>query len=102
MIHYSCDRCRRVIDPEVDLHYVVMLEAQAAMEPLEVDDFEDDRDHLMEIEDILERLEDADSDAISSELYQRRRFDLCADCFRQFMQNPMGRDTRVNLGFSQN
>lgn len=102
MIHYSCDRCRRIIDPEVDLRYVVKLEAQAAMEPLEVDEFEDDRDHLMEVEDILERLEDADSDAISAELYQRRRYDLCAECFQQFMKNPVGRDSRVHFGFSQN
>ncbi len=59
MIHYSCDRCKRTIDPEVDLRYVVKLETYAAMEPIEVADFEDDRDHLMEVQEILERLEDA-------------------------------------------
>ena len=102
MIHYSCDRCKRIIDQEDDLRYVVKLEVHAAMEPLEVDEFEDDRDHLLEIQEILERLEDAESEAVGEELYQRRRYDLCPDCYRQFIKNPVGHDARAHLGFSQN
>ncbi len=102
MIHYSCDRCKRIINPEEDLRYVVKLEVQAAMEPLEVDEFEDDRDHLLEVQEILERLEDADSEAISDELYQRCRFDLCSDCYREFIKNPVGHEGRAHFGFSQN
>ena len=102
MIHYSCDRCKRIIHPESDLRYVVKLEVQAAMEPLEIDDFDDDRDHLLEVQEILERLEDADSEAISDELYQRRRFDLCPECYRRFIKDPLGHDIRAQFGFSQN
>ena len=102
MIHYSCDRCKRVINPEEDLRYVVKLEVQAAMEPLEVDEFEDDRDHLLEVQEILERLEDAESEAISDELYQRCRFDLCSECYRDFIKNPVGYEARAQFGFSQN
>jgi hypothetical protein len=102
MIHYSCDRCKRAINTEEDLRYVVRLEVHAAMEPVEVDEFEDDRDHLLEVEEILERLDDIDSEALSDELYQRRRFDLCADCYRQFIKNPIGPDTRAHFGFSKN
>jgi hypothetical protein len=102
MIHYSCDRCKRIIDPEEDLRYVVRLEVHAAMDPLEVDEFEDDRDHLTEVQEILERLDDCDSDAISDELYQRNRYDLCPECYRQFIKNPIGCETRAQLGFSQN
>jgi hypothetical protein len=101
MIHYSCDRCRRSIDPQ-DLRYVVKVEVQAAMETLEVDEADDDRDHLLEVQDILERLDDVDNEAISDELYQRCRFDLCPECFRQFMKNPIGQDSRAQFGFSQN
>lgn len=102
MIHYSCDRCKRMINPEEDLRYVVKLEVEAAMEPLEVDEFEDDRDHLLEVEEILERLEDAESDAIGDELYHRCRYDLCADCYREFIKNPFGQEIRPHFGFSQN
>jgi hypothetical protein len=102
MIHYSCDRCKRIIHPDSDLRYVVKLEVQAAMEPLEIDDFDDDRDHLLEVQEILERLEDADSETISDELYQRRRFDLCPECYRRFIKDPLGHDIRAQFGFSQN
>ena len=59
MIHYSCDRCGRPIDPSEDLRYVVRLEIEAVMEPLDgevVDD--DDRDHLMELHEILDHADD--------------------------------------------
>jgi hypothetical protein len=102
MIHYSCDRCKRAIDPEQDLRYVVKLEVHAAMEPLDCDEVEDDRDHLMEIQEILERMEDADDESIADDVYQKRRFDLCPDCYRRFIQNPMGRETAAQFGFSQN
>ncbi len=102
MIHYSCDRCKRAINPEEDLRYVVKLEVQAAMEPIEADEYEDDRDHLLEVQEILERLEDAESEAISDELYQRCRYDLCSDCYRQFIKNPVGHEVRAHFGFSQN
>ena len=102
MIHYSCDRCKRIINSEEDLRYVVKLEVQAAMEPLEVDEFEDDRDHLLEVQEILERLEDAESEAISDELYQRCRYDLCSECYREFIKNPVGYEARAQFGFSQN
>ena len=101
MIHYSCDRCKRVLDSE-DLRYVVKVEIYAAMEPFDVDDIEDDRDHLLEIQDILERLEDEQSDAVGDDVYQKRRFDLCCDCYREYVKNPLGREVPVHLGFSPN
>jgi len=74
MIKYSCDMCKREIDPSEQLRYVVKVEIHAAFDPLEID--EDDRDHLQEIQDILERLEDADSDEVGDDVYQQLRFDL--------------------------
>ena len=102
MIHYSCDRCKRVIDTAEDLRYVVKMEVQAAMEPLEGEELDDDRDHLLEIQEILERVDDADSDLISDDVYSKRRYDLCSECYHQFMRNPLSRDVPAHLGFSQN
>ncbi|MCO6455615.1 MAG: hypothetical protein J5I93_10005 [Pirellulaceae bacterium] len=102
MIHYSCDRCKRVLDPEQELRYVVKLEIYAAMEPLECDEQEADRDHLTEIQEILERLEDGDDEAMADDIYQKRRYDLCAECYRQYIKNPIGREAPAHLGFSQN
>lgn len=101
MMHFSCDRCQRELESD-DLRYVVKIEIHAAMDPVSEDEVEDDRDHLMEIEDILENAVDRDCDAIGEDIYQRRRFDLCPDCYRKFAQNPLSRDLKVSLGFSKN
>lgn len=102
MIHYSCDRCKQMLDPEEDLRYVVRIEVHAAMEPLDLDETEDDRDHLMEIQEILERIDDGDGDSVGDDIYQNRQFDLCADCYREYIKNPIGREAPVHLGFSEN
>ncbi|MFV1964655.1 MAG: hypothetical protein ACC628_04480 [Pirellulaceae bacterium] len=102
MIHYSCDRCKRALDPAADLRYAVMIEVQAVMDPLDVDETEDDRDHLLEIQEILERIDDAENDLIGDDIYQKSRFDLCSDCYQKFIKNPIGRETPAHLGFSQN
>lgn len=102
MIHYSCDRCKRKLNAVDDLRYVVKLEVQAAMSPACEDDVQDDRDHLMEIEDILEGVMAAEDDQIGEEIYQRRSFDLCSSCYRKFLANPLGRDLQPAFGFSKN
>lgn len=102
MIHYSCDRCKRILDPEEDLRYVVKIEVQAALEPVDVDEEEDDRDHLVEIQEVLERLEDDDDYELGEDVYSKRRFDLCPECYRKFIKNPIGREVVAQLGFSQN
>ena len=35
MIHYTCDRCKRTINPENELRYVVRLEVYASLDPIE-------------------------------------------------------------------
>ena len=88
MIRYSCDRCKRTLDPDHDLRYVVKIEAQAAIEaPACVDD-EADRDHLAEISDQLDREFVAEDSASSDELFRQTRYDLCAGCYTRFIQNP--------------
>jgi len=101
MIHYSCDLCGRVLDPEEDLRYVVKMEICAAFDPVSVEE-EDDRDHLQEIQNLLEHLEDAENDQISGDVYQQLRFDLCPECRRKYIKNPLGRETAKMLDFSEN
>ena len=102
MIRYSCDLCGRDLDPEEDLRYVVKLEVYAAFDPVAADEEEDDRNHLQEIQDILERLEDAESDQIGDDVYQQMRFDLCPVCRKKFLKNPLGREIAHVFGFSEN
>ena len=101
MLHYTCDSCKRLIDTERELRYVVRVEVYAALDPM-VDEAEDEHDHLQEIQDIIERLDDADDEQISDDVYQQKRFDLCSECRNRYVKNPLGRVAMQELGFSQN
>ena len=102
MIHYSCDLCRCNLDPQEDLRYVVKMEVYAVMDSDGSDEDDDDRDHLQEIQDILQRMDDAESEQIGDDVYKRVRFDLCADCRRKFVKDPLARDVTKQFDFSEN
>ena len=102
MIRYTCDLCKRDLDSEDDLRYVVKIEVYAAFDPAAAGEDENDRDHLQEIQDILESLEDADDDLIGDDVYRQLRFDLCPECRKKFLQNPLGREIAKAFGFSSN
>jgi len=106
MLHYSCDVCKRPIDPQTGIRHVVKIEVFAAIE----DDHEcgcdgdasdaDDGDHLEEMQELLERLDDV-GDGMGDET-RSMRFDLCDDCRRRFVRNPLGLKKGKQLDFSQN
>jgi hypothetical protein len=103
MVHYSCDLCKRRLDPEDDLRYVVKIEVFAAYDPNASTEDDDDRDHLQEIQDILETMEDAEDERIGDDVYQQLRFDLCPECRRKFLKNPLAREMPAKaFGFSSN
>lgn len=102
MIRYTCDLCKCEIDAEHDLRYVVRIEVSAAMNPIDLEEPEDDRDHLLELHEILERLDDEVSEEIGDDVYQNMRFDLCAKCRQKFVKSPLGRDMVPQFNFSKN
>ena len=101
MIHYTCDRCKRQIDPSDQRRYVVQIEIQSAAE-VPVGSWDDDVDQLTELHQILEGMTDEHLDCEAEGLNHRGQYDLCPECHRQFLKNPLGRDTMLALGFSNN
>ena len=67
-------------------------------------DEDEDNDHLQEIQEILERLDDAEDDRIGEAVCQQLRFDLCPECRSKFVKNPLGCENFVDkvAGFSKN
>ena len=102
MIHYTCDRCHRRIDPTQEIRHVVRVEVQAVLEPLPYDELEDDRDHLLEIDELLDAMDLEDEDLLPDDLPRQLRFDLCSDCYRKYIRDPLGLEASVNIGFSAN
>ena len=101
MIRYSCDLCKRDLDPEHDLRYVVKMEIFAAMNAAAEDD---DNDPLEQLQDLIERQEDLADKEIGEEICQQLRFDLCPECRAKFIKHPLGRENFAAVvgGFSKN
>ena len=101
MIHYSCDCCKKTLDPD-DLRYVVKMEVYAAFDPSALDETDDDRDHLQEIQEILQRSDGTEDDQIGNDVYEQLRFDLCTECRKKFLKNPLARELSKSFEFSKN
>ena len=101
MIHFSCDRCQRLIDTDDEVRYVIRMEIESKFgEDVFADD---DRDHLAELHELIEQTHAQLNETSEDEVYHRTRFDLCADCYRAFLHNPMGRESATKpVGFSDN
>lgn len=102
MIRYICDCCKRELDSNTDIRYVVKIEVAAALDPQDVPPEESDRDYLDEIQQYLEHLHQMDSSELSEEVYREFRFDLCSECYKRFIQNPIGRESAKAMHFSKN
>ena len=102
MIHYRCDICKCELDPQHDTSYVVRMEVYPAPadSPSAIDD---DRDHLEDIQEVLERFQefDADGQLPVADTYQTRRFDLCGDCCKRFLKQPLPRTVATQFNFSK-
>ena len=106
MIHHSCDICKRLIDSEQDVRYVVKMEVYAALDPA-LDEADDERDGLQEVQDMLQRMEDSElggdaGEVADDDVYQQLRFDLCPECRKKFLKAPLGREAHKQFDFSQN
>lgn len=100
MIHYTCDRCKNEIDGREETRYEVQIDIRPVVEaPISNAASDDDSDHLLELHELLERLEEEEGELFDDEV--QHRYDLCPRCYEQFRKNPMGRDTLV-LSFSNN
>lgn len=142
MIHYTCDRCKSVIDPAQRTRYIVHVEVHSVEEPHQELGDSGDVDSLSLLHQMLEGIEskpitmnDCDGemldgdDAIAAALgvesravtlehpaeidptddvsdddlpTHRAQYDLCPQCYRMYLRNPLGRDLSPVLQFSKN
>lgn len=110
MIHYTCDRCKRTIDPETEPRYVVEIDVRLASEEEPTEDAFEDVDQLAELHDQLQRELNAELGVACESCEDDRcegydgpeQYDLCEMCYEMFVNNPLGRESTVSFGFSNN
>ncbi len=101
MIHYSCDLCGKNLTSD-DLRFVVKVDVHAALVPLTPEEVDTDVDHLEELSDMLDQLDEDDTPTTLDGPHEICH-DLCPECCRKFLKDPLGRETGLRqLNFSEN
>jgi hypothetical protein len=98
MIHFSCDLCGKDIHPADDQRYVIQIETKAASDPAKITDADLDEDNLEAVSEILRDLDEPQVE----DVHRTFRFDLCCDCHKRFVRDPLGKEQEKKLFFSKN
>ena len=102
MLHVTCDLCGKELRPGEDHRYVVKIEAYAAHDPAEITEADLDEDHMEAVSQLLRDMEDNLESAALAEPYKNFRYDLCPECHKKFLRDPLGRENAQKFDFSEN
>lgn len=102
MLHITCDLCGKDILPGVDHRYVVKMECYAAHDPTEITEADLDEDHMEAVSQLLQDMEDNLEDSELAPSYKKFRFDLCPECQKKFVRDPLSKETSQKFDFSEN
>src|SRR6516162_4011735 len=94
MLHVTCDLCGKELCPGHDQRFVVKMEIFAAHDPAKITEADLDDDHMEAVSDLLRDAEDGIEDAdVVEPVYKYFRFDLCPECQKRFVRDPLSKDT---------
>ncbi len=103
MLHVTCDLCGKELRPGEHHHHVVKIEVYAAQDPREITEADLDEDHMEAVSQLLQDMEEnlASPDDLDP-ANQNFRFDLCPECRKKFVRDPLGREAAQKFDFSEN
>jgi hypothetical protein len=103
MLHITCDLCGKHICLEDHHRYVVKIEVYAAHDPAEITEADLEEDHLEAVSQLLRDEQEAliDPDEVAP-AYKSIRYDLCPNCHKKFLRDPLGKEAAQNFDFSEN
>lgn len=98
MVHITCDICGKEMVLSEDQRFVVKMEVFAAHDPLELTEADLEEDHMEAVSQLLRDEEDPQPAPHSKKF----RYDLCPDCHKKFVRDPLGKEAAQNFDFSEN
>ncbi len=103
MVHFSCDLCGKDITASGEDRYTVAMEVRPGFDPDAIREGDLDDDPMESVADLARRAEtSADADSSDDAHRGSFRFDLCSDCRRRFVRDPLGKSNAVQFDFSKN
>ena len=102
MLHITCDLCGKDILPGDKSRYVVKIEVFAAHDPRELTDDDLEDDQLEAVSQMIKDMDDQQHPDPITPACKRFRYDLCPDCQKKFLADPLNREAAQNFDFSEN
>ena len=90
MLHFTCDLCGTELGEE---RFVIKIEVYPGFDPEEVSEEHLDADHLQEISETLHEMEVTGKPEWNDRGAKEFRYDLCPRCHKQYLKDPLGRDS---------
>src|SRR5262249_14427965 len=101
MLRVTCDGCGKEVRVGED-HHIVRIEVYAAQDPAELTEADLDSDHMEAVGELLRPIE-GNQAAVELEPASRKlRYDLCGDCRKRYLRDPLGRESAPKCQFSKN
>jgi hypothetical protein len=101
MLHVTCDGCGKELRAGED-HHIVKIEVFAARDPALLTEDDLDEDHLEAVAELLRQAEEADEEIELEPRSKQMRFDLCCNCRKRYLRDPLGRETAQKFHFGPN
>jgi hypothetical protein len=101
MLHITCDLCGKELGTGVD-RFVVKIEVFAAHDPNEITEADLEEDHMEAVSQMLQEMDDT-ADAVGIEPASNQfRYDMCPECRKRFVRNPLTKENAQKFDFSEN
>jgi hypothetical protein len=101
MLHITCDQCGKELRTGED-HYVVKIEVYAAHDPAELTEADFDDDHMEEVSQLLRDMEEGLESAELEPASRQFRYDLCSECRKKYVRDPLSKEASQKFDFSEN
>jgi hypothetical protein len=102
MLHVTCDLCGKELCPGHDQRFVVKVEVFAAHEPAKITEADLDDDHMEAVSELLREMEENEDPDQVEPAYRHFRYDLCPECHKRFLRDPLGKEGAQKFDFSKN
>jgi hypothetical protein len=102
MLHVTCDLCGKKLQAGEDHRFVVKIEAFAADDPAEITEADLEEDHMEAVSELLRDMEDNPEEADVAPAHKSFRYDLCSDCYKKFVRDPLCKEFAQKFDFSKN
>ena len=84
-----CEMCGKTLLVDEDVRYIIDIRVYAAYDPMEITEEDLQKDHIAEMQRIIEILEKRDPQEVQDEVFKQMVFHICPDCRKRYLKTPL-------------